>query len=193
MKRLVGGWIAAVVTACCWCRAESVNVVQITDMRGQVGYQVMDREEFTALTKEIREEVAAFPAAAAESKKEWDANKENKLSFQGNRIKPRSAKKMGQTYMDRDKAEKKRSQLEERASERQAEELEKEAKKAKLSRSNEEEVAKQEARLKAFEDAFAMISKKMGEKLGRPVPSFGLSAFDPGQGLPKKDAKKAGK
>jgi hypothetical protein len=29
--------------------------------------------------------------------------------------------------------------------------------------------------VKAYEDAFAMISKRMGDKLGRPVPSIGFA------------------
>ncbi len=189
MKRLFGGMFVAFLAAC-GCQAESVNIVQITDMRGQIGYQVMSREEFATITKETREETAAFVSVVAECKKEWDADKENKLPFQGNRIKPRSAKKMGQDFTDREKAEKKRSQLEERVSAKLAEEIEKEEKKAKLSRPNDEEMAKIEARTKAFEDAFAMISKKLGDKLGRPIPSFGLPSLDLTKEAPKKEAPK---
>ena len=166
-------------------RAEMVSVVQITDMRGQTGYEVMNREEFNALLKEIKEEAAAFAPAATESKKEWETDKENKLPFQGNRIKPRSAKKAGPDLGDREKADKKKAQLEERASDKQIEELAKEEKKLKNAKPKEEDIAKEEARAKAFDDAFAMISKKMGDKLGRPVPSFGFASAEP-----KKDEKK---
>ena len=178
-------------------RAEMVSVVQITDMRGQVGYEVMTREEFAALLKEVKEETAAFAPAAAECKKEWESNGENKLPFQGNRIKPRSAKKVGADFNDREKADKKKAQLEERASDKQIEEMDKEAKKAKQSKVKEEDLAKEEARVKAFDDAFSMISKKMGDKLGRPVPSFGFAMAEPKKDGekkdgPKKDEKKAG-
>jgi len=169
-------------------RAESVSLVQITDMRGQVGYQVMNREELSALTKEIKEETAVFPAIAAECKKEWDANKDNKLPFQGAKIKPRTAKK-GLDFMDREKADKKRSQLEDRSAARQSEEIAKEEKKSKQMK--DEDISKEAAKTKAIDDAYEMISKKMGDKLGRPVPSFGFGGFDSGKdGVKKEEPKK---
>ena len=122
--------------------------------------------------------------------KEWEANGENKLPFQGNRIKPRSAKKVGADFNDREKADKKKAQLEERASDKQIEEMDKEAKKAKQSKVKEEDLAKEEARVKAFDDAFSMISKKMGDKLGRPVPSFGFAMAEPKKEGEKKDGEK---
>jgi len=170
-------------------QAEKVNVVQITDMRGQTGFEVMNREEFATLTQEIKEEAAVFAAAAAESKKEWEANKENKLPFQGARIKPRSAKKSPMEFADREKADKKKEQLEERMTAKQTEEMDKETKKQKSMK--EEDVAKAEARVKAFEDAFAMISKKMGEKLKRPVPAIGMAFEEPAkEGVKKEEPKK---
>ncbi len=171
-------------------RAEMVSVVQITDMRGQVGYEVMNRDELNAVLKEIKEETAAFAPAFADSKKEWEANKDNKLPFQGNRVKPRSAKKVSPDINSREKADKKKAQLEDRTSTKQIEELAKEEKKAKLSKPKEEDVAKEEARTKAFDEAFALISKKMGDKLGRPVPSFGFAPAEVKKEEPKKDEKK---
>ena len=177
-------------------RAEMVSVVQITDMRGQVEYKVMTRDEFNAVQKEIKDETAVFAPAVLDCKKEWEANKDNKLPFQGNRVKPRSAKKVSPDINDREKADKKKSQLEERASDKQIEELDKAEKKAKQSKPKEEDVAKEEARAKAFDEAFAMISKKMGDKLGRPVESIGLMMADPKKEgekkkeEPKKDEKK---
>jgi len=172
--------------------AEMVSVVQITDMQGQVGYEVMGREELAALVKEIKEEEAIFKGIVAECKKEWEANKEankeNKLPFQGNRIKPRSVKKMGTDFNDREKAAKKRAQYEERASDKQIEEMEKDAKKEKQGKpKSDDDMAKEAAREKAFNDAFAMISKKMGEKLGRPVPAFGFAMAEGGKGEDKKE------
>jgi len=189
MKQMIGMIVAVGMCAgTVW--AEMVSLVQTTDMRGQTEYSVMTREEFAALQKEIKEEYAVYAAAAAEAKKEWDANKENKLPFQGGRIKVRSAKKMGVDFSDREKAEKKKSQLEERASEKQLEEMDKAEKKNKQNKPKEEDVAKEEARVKAFEDAFAMISKKMGDKLGRPVPSIGFVMAEPKKEEPKKEEKK---
>ncbi len=188
------GWLGVVLcVAAGVARAEMVSVVQITDMRGQVAFEIMNREEYAAIQKEIREEMAVYQAAAADAKKEWDANKENKLPFQGNRIKPRSARKMPPDFNDRDKAEKRKTVLEERAAQRQLNEMEKESQKKK--RQSESDLAKEEARVKAYEDAFTMISKRMGEKLGRPVPSIGFAfeAAPKKEEAPKKDDKKADK
>lgn len=189
----VTGWLGlAMCVAAGVARAEMVSVVQITDMRGQTAFEVMNREEYAALQKEIKEEVAVYQAAAADAKKEWDANKENKLPFQGNRIKPRTAKKIGADFNDRDKADKRKTVLEERAGEKQLEEMEKEGKKKKGKEPSEDDIAKEEARVKAYEDAFAMISKRMGDKLGRPVPSIGFAfeAEPKKEEPPKKDENK---
>ena len=198
MKQMIGMAVAMVGLLVGTVRAEMVSLVQTTDMRGQTEFSVMTREEYAALQKEIKEESAVYAAAAAEAKKEWDADKENKLPFQGSRIKVRAAKKMGADFSDREKAEKKKSMLEERASAKQLEEMDKAEKKAKQSKPKEEDVAKEEARTKAFEDAFAMISKKMGDKLGRPVPSIGFALPEPKKEElkkeePKKDEKKDAK
>jgi hypothetical protein len=173
MALVAAGVLAGVV------HAETVSVVQLTDMRGQSEYLVMNREEYAALQKEIAEEAKVFAAAAAEAKKEWEADKENKLPFQGNRIKPRSAKKVGADFSDREKADKRKAQLEERFQEKQLEEQEKEEKALKNKKVSDEDTAKAAARTKAFDDAFAAISKKMGDKLGRPVPQIGLAFGEP--------------
>ena len=160
-------------------QAQTVSIIQVTDMRGQSEYSVMNREEYAALQKEIMDEAKVYPQAAAESKKEWDADKTNKLPFQGNRIKPRSAKKVGADFPDRDKADKRRAVLEERFQEKQLEEQKKEEDAQKNKKVSDEDTAKIAAREKAFNDAFAAISKRMGEKLGRPVPQIGLFFNDP--------------
>ena len=54
------------------------------------------------------------------------------------------------------------------------------------------EVEKNIAREKAFENSFAAISKKMGDKLGRPVPAIGLFFQEPKQEEPKKEEPKMG-
>lgn len=169
-------------------QAEKVNVVQITDMRGQVGFEVMNREEFNALTQAIKEETAVFAASVAECKKEWESDKENKLPFQGGRIKPRSAKKSPMEFADREKADKKKAQLEERMNDKLIEEMDKESKKQKAMK--DEDIAKADAKTRAFEDAYTMISKRMGDKLKRSVPAVGFAA-EPEKEEPKKDEKKA--
>ena len=129
-----------------------------------------------------------FAAAVAESKKEWEANKENKLPFQGVKIKPRSAKKIGPDYSEREKADKKKGQIEERMNNKQAEEMDKEEKKRKNMK--DEDIAKAEARVKAVDDAFELISGKIGEKLKRPVQAAGMAFEVPVKEEPKKEEPK---
>ena len=169
-----------------WVQAESVSIVQVTDMRGQVEYRVMSRDDLAKIQKEIKEETAVYPAVVAECKKEWDANKDNKLPFQGSRIKPRSAKK-GLDFSDKAKAEAKCDVLQKRADKSEGK---KEEKNPKQTKGKDEELKKEEDRAKAFETAFEMITTKMGEKLKRAVESNGLSAFTPKDGEKKDAAKK---
>lgn len=172
--RAAMAWCVMVGLAC--AQSQSVSLVQLTDMRGNVEYQILDREELTALQKALKEETTAFPAAVAEAKKLWESDKEkNKGPFQGNRVKPRAMKKMGGDFVDREKASKKKAQLDERVANKQLEEAEKESKQREKLKDSDKE--KEAARTKAFEDAFMMISKIMGEKLGRPVPAIS-SVFD---------------
>ncbi|MDD3545318.1 MAG: hypothetical protein PHG96_08180 [Kiritimatiellae bacterium] len=188
MKKCHAAIVAAAALAFT-AQAQMVSVVQITDMRGIVGYQVLDRDQYNALVKEIKEEAAAYSVAMAESKKEWDANKDNKLPFQGNRVKPRSARKMPPDFRDMEKAEKRRAKLEERYNAKQMAEMEKASNKLKMSKLSESELAKEEERSRAYDDCFNLIVKKMGEKLGRPVPNLGLG-FEAVE--PKKEEKKGG-
>ena len=175
-------------------RAESVSIVQITDMRGQSEFEIETHDQYTNLVKQVKDEVTVFPSAVAECKKEWEANKDNKLPFQGNRVKPRSVKKVGADFTDRAKAEKKLEQLGKRS------DKPKDDKKSKSAKPKEEEVKKEEERAKAFDTAFEMITTKMGEKLKRPVENSGLSFApkkdgekkeEPKKEEPKKDEKKA--
>jgi hypothetical protein len=159
-------------------QAETVSIVQITDLSGKSDYQVVAREEYAALLKEIAEEAKVYPAAAAEAKKDWDTAQKDKDAkerqpFQGNRVKPRSVKKSGADFSDREKADKKLEQIKERASEKELEELDKAEKTRKAKKADPDDEAKEAARVKAFEDAVAAVSKKMGDKLGRPVPAIG--------------------
>ncbi|MEI7901887.1 MAG: hypothetical protein WCK89_16665 [bacterium] len=171
----VGGACAQPAAVAPPAPAEMFSVVQITDMRERPGFEVMSREEYTALLKAIKEEAAVFTFAVTESRKEWDANKENKIPFQGSRVKPRSAKKVSPDFNDREKASKKKAQLEERVSSKQIADAGKDSKKAKPAKSKADGgVSKEDARAAAFNEAYSMISRKMADKLGRSVPSNGF-------------------
>jgi hypothetical protein len=179
-------------------RAETVSIVQITDLGGKSDYQVVGREEYAALLKEIAEEMKVYPAAAAEAKKDWDAAQKDKEAkerqpFQGARVKPRSVKKAGADFPDREKADKKLAQLKERASEKELEELEKAEKARKAKKADPDDEARETARVKAFEGAVTAVSKKMGDKLGRPVPAIGavFGSADAAGAKKEAEAKKA--
>ncbi|MBP5321489.1 MAG: hypothetical protein J6334_10920 [Kiritimatiellae bacterium] len=177
----------------CTVLAERVSIVQVTDMFGATEFQIMTAEEFAALQKEIKEETAIFPAMVAAVKKEWDADKEKKAPFPGTRVKPRQAKKLQPDFPDEAKAQPKRDKLEEREMDRVAKETEKYEQQLKKFRDEAKRDAfleKENAKKDAIQSAIRMVSKKMGEKLGRPVPSFGFAMDD---APAKADAKKAEK
>ena len=52
--------------------AETVYLVEISDMRKADAWEIMTREEVAKLQKEIQEETRVFPAALAAAKKAWD-------------------------------------------------------------------------------------------------------------------------
>jgi alanyl-tRNA synthetase len=174
LSALIGSVLLLATGALC---AETFGLVQITDMRGQTGYEIMNREEYATLTQDIRAEAAVYASAVAECRKEWETNKENTVSFPANRIKPRSVKKIGSDFNNREKADAKKARLEERQNEKQMEELQKESQSKKMM--DEKAVEREVARVTAYENALIMISKRMSDKLGRPIPTFGLNLTEP--------------
>src|SRR5574344_936588 len=81
-------------------QSQHVSIVQTTDMFGVSEYNIMGKEEYDKLLKEIKEETAAFPVAVAEAKKEWAADKDNKGAFPTSKVKMRSVKKSPQDFTD---------------------------------------------------------------------------------------------
>ena len=53
---------------------QSAYVVTITDLRKDVSYEVMTREQVAELKARIQTEARLFPAAVAAARKEWEAN-----------------------------------------------------------------------------------------------------------------------
>ncbi len=173
-RRLV--YVAALVVALTLsavAQFKSFSIVQITDMAGEVTLEIMGREELAELLKEVREETAAFPAALADARKEWEADEKNKqVQFQSARIKARTARKLGQDYNDEEKASAKKSQLEDRLNDKMIKEMDKEAAKRKAMRNDKQReayIAREEARAEALARAQALVAKKLSEKLGREV------------------------
>lgn len=52
---------------------QSAYVVTITDLRKNVSYEVMTREQVSALKAQLQAEARLFPAAVAAARKEWEA------------------------------------------------------------------------------------------------------------------------
>ncbi|MFA7172617.1 MAG: hypothetical protein WC340_04255 [Kiritimatiellia bacterium] len=157
--------------------AEQFYVVKLTDMIGGVGYRVMSADEYKKAFQEVQAEMQIFTEMLAECKKEWSADKERTEDFPANKFKVRKIAKGGATYPTEEKAAKKLERLEERVTTDRLAMLDKNAKSFK--NMNERTHAREAAKLKAFKEGFELISKKMAEKLGRPVEDFGFDLIVP--------------
>ena len=92
------GFLAAALAAAMalGAEAQSVYLVQISDMAKRDGYEVMTREEVAALKKAIAEETKAYPAALAAVKKAWDADElTRKIYFPAAKLAPRKMREQG--------------------------------------------------------------------------------------------------
>lgn len=161
---------------------ERYYVVKLTDMIGSVEYKVMNDEEYKIANKEVMDEMKIFSAVVTECKKEWKSDDGNDGDFTSSKIKARKISKGGSTYPTMEKAEAKLDRLMEGVTEDRLEELDKHSKKFK--HMDDKTRAREEVKLNAFKSSFEMVSKKMQEKLGRPVPNFGFDLV-----VPNPDAK----
>jgi hypothetical protein len=170
--------------------AETVAIYQVTDMAGQSEYQVLNKEASTNLAAQIKDETKVFAALVATAKKEWEANKENKIPFPAAKIKLRSMKKVGSDFTSTEAAEKKLTQLEERIADKIAEDAkEKNSGRNKKQKADPEDVAKETMKTTLINNAISDVNKRMSDKLGREVPMFGfISSSEKKE--EKKDVKK---
>ncbi len=173
MFRSKGLWTAALATALAFAaEAQSVYLVQITDMARKDGYEVMTREEVAALKKAIAEETKAYPKALAAVRKAWEEDElTKKVYFPAAKLAPRKMREQGP--FPQEQAQKKK----EKATERLDDALFKEANKKKgggKSDAAKEEAAKEAQREQALTDAHEKVREKMKELLGREVPKNGF-------------------
>ena len=149
--------------------AESVAIYQLFDMMGLSGYKIMSKEEFQKLSAEVKEEEKVFQSAMTEAKKAWDENKGNKgwQPFPMTKVKPRSVKKFGSDFTSMEQAKKRLAQAESHTTEKQLS--------SQRQNPTPEDTARDEAKARAFAEAVSMVKKRMGDKLGRPVPAFGFT------------------
>jgi len=171
--------------------AETVAIYQVTDMAGQSEYQVLNKEASTNLAAQIKDETKVFAALVATAKKEWEANKENKIPFPAAKIKLRSMKKVGSDFPSTEAAEKKLTQLEERIADKIAEDAkEKNSGRNKKQKADPEDVAKETMKTTLINNAISDVNKRMADKLGREVPMFGFISSSSEKKEEKKDVKK---
>ncbi len=177
MKLKIGLFLSMVMLTGALQAAEMFYIVKLTDMIGGVGYKVMSADEYKTAFQEVQDEMKIFNAVMAECKKEWSADTKKEEPFPSSKIKARKISKSGSTYPSMEKAAVKLERLEEGATEAMLEELDKHSKSFK--NMDDRTRAKETAKLNAFKEGFEMVSKKMGEKLGRQIPDFGFSLIAP--------------
>jgi ribosomal protein L17 len=176
--------------------AEAAAIYQVADMAGNTEYQILSKEEFAKLSTEIKEEQKVMAAVVTAAKKEWESDKTNKMPFPASKIKPRMFKKLSQDFPSRDVASERLAQIEERAA-KKIEEDKKDKSKSRSSKgkSDPEDAAKDALKQSMASSAIADVNRRMGEKLGREVPTYGFVAkagkkAAPAKAAPAKDAKK---
>lgn len=174
------------------------KLVEITDMTGNKGFEILDSEGVAELTKQVKEETKIFPLIMAEAKKKWLENDEfKKKHFPSTAVKVRKFRVLKQDKEEvlqklKEKAEDRLAAAEKRKYDAQEEKY----KKLKKRRGGEEAEAKMrekdEEQSRLADAAGSLVSGLMAEKLGRAVPSYGTGAFGfDGAFGDKKDDKKA--
>ncbi len=182
MKRFM--LIPALVFACV-CGAQSVSLVELTDMYGNEEVSLMAADELRALKGEIQAETAAFPKAFSAVKKEWEAQAKASEAkdypkFADPKMSPRTIKtkgpfsqKQGETEL-----EKKKIRIErEHAARAEAEKEKTKAAKAKITSAatdnkKDKMQAKDDMREAVKKRIGDMIEAEMEKMLERPVPKI---------------------
>lgn len=170
--------------------AQSVGIYQVFDMAGQSEHQILTKEESTKLATELKEEAKVFPAIMATAKKEWEANKDNKMPFPAAKIKLRTAKKVGADFPNKEVAMKKLTQIEDRIAEKIADDAKEKKPGKKNQKPDPEEVAKETLKNTLINNAITDVNSRMVTKLGREVPVFGFMSSTSEKKEEKKDAPK---
>ena len=116
-----GLWTAALAAVLAFAaEAQSVYLVQITDMARKDGYEVMTREEVAALKKAIAEEAKAYPKALAAVKKAWEEDElTKKVYFPAAKLAPRKMREQGP--FPQEQAQKKKEKAKPKAKAKKAE------------------------------------------------------------------------
>jgi hypothetical protein len=171
-------------------QAQAVGIYEVNDIAGQVEYKLMTKEEYAKLATELKEEAKVFSAVMAAAKKDWDADKENKIPFPSARMKMRQAKKMGSDFPTSEAAVKKLEQLELRSAEKATQDAKNKAADQKKKKLAPEDVAKESLKKTLTNNAIVDVNRRLTEKVGRDVPLSGFMASTSAKKDVKKDAAK---
>jgi hypothetical protein len=152
---------ALAIAASAALAAEQYFVVCFTDMVGNKTYEVKTKEEVVELKKQVATETKFFQKAVAKLQKDWEANKDaHQFKWQGQHLKPRTVKEMGQPYADREKALAKADKMTDK--ELGLDDKDKKPKsKKKLSEKEEEKLYKERMRQQEFEELAQAVQKEI--------------------------------
>jgi len=149
-------------------QSSSVYLVKITDMAKVDAYEVMSREEVSALQKAIGEESRIFTAAMSAAKKGWSEDELTKgTTFPAAAFNLRKMQQQGP--FSQEQALKKK----EKALEREAASLEREMERNKK-KGSKTDAAKEALREMSIRNAYDLLLTKMNELLKRDVPRNGF-------------------
>ncbi|MBP5510919.1 MAG: hypothetical protein J6Z49_08380 [Kiritimatiellae bacterium] len=157
------------------------KLVEITDMTGNKGFEILDSEGLAELTKQVKEETKIFPAIMVEAKKKWlESDEFKKKHFPSTAVKVRKFRVI--TQGKEDALQKMKEKAEDRLAAAQEKKLTAQADKyKKLERRNKDKAAqmqeKEDEQNRLQGAAGSLVEQLMAEKLGRAVPSYGTGAF----------------
>jgi hypothetical protein len=173
--KTVGAVCALAMVASSAFAVEAWYVVCTTDMVGNKTYDVREKAELAELKKQAAAEARLFPKAVAKLQKEWTAPEAKDLhqfKWQGQRLKPRSVKEMGQPYPTREKALVRADKLTDK--ELGLDDPKKGKPKKKLSEKEVEKLDKEHMRAQELEELAAAVQKEieaMAAATAAPAPA----------------------
>ncbi len=177
MKLKVSVFLGSLFLAGFAAGAESYVIAKVTDMLGNVGYELMTRDEYAAAGKAVMEETKVFPKVIADCRKDWKEDEKRKGAFQAAKVKVRKISAVGTPYREKAKAQEKLDKLQEGVTEKRLAEIKEHSQKWR--KMQERERAGEEEKLNAWRESFEMASKKMQEALGREIPNYGFDLIAP--------------
>lgn len=159
-------------------------LVEITDMAGDRGFDVLDKDGLDELKKQLGEEAAAFQMVVGEARQRWKKASNVKGAYPASIPKVRRCKIIGTGQAEKLEAKKERKEA---SLVKKAEsEIEKQQQKLERIKDENRKAAEQEkiaAKLRQRATAILLAATLLKEKLGREVPFFGSEISTYGEPL----------